>query len=103
MKYVPSYFEELIAGNPRHPSRITLKTGVMNDGTLVARQARIVMDGGAYAAYKPTPNLVLPSTSRALGPYRIPHTRIESLFVYTNNPPGGVARAARVPHVDSEP
>jgi CO/xanthine dehydrogenase Mo-binding subunit len=99
VKLVPSYFEELAAGNPRHASIITLKTGVSRDGVLVARSARIVMDGGAYGAYKPTPNLVLPSTARALGPYRIPHTRIESLFVYTNNSPGGVARAPAQPQV----
>jgi CO/xanthine dehydrogenase Mo-binding subunit len=96
---VPTYYEELIAGNPRHASRITLKTGVSRHGTLMARYARIVMDGGAYGAYKPTPNLVLPSTARALGPYRMPHARIESLFVYTNNTPGGVARAPAQPQV----
>ena len=71
VKVVPTYYEELIAGNPRHPSSITLKTGLSRDGRLLARTARIVMDGGAYGAYKPTPNLVLPSTARALGPYRI--------------------------------
>jgi CO/xanthine dehydrogenase Mo-binding subunit len=99
VKVVPTYYEELIAGNPRHPSSITLKTGLSRDGRLLARTARIVMDGGAYGAYKPTPNLVLPSTARALGPYRIDHTRIESLFVYTNNTPGGVARAPAQPQV----
>ena len=99
VKFVPSYLEELVAANPRHPSAVTVKTGVKRDGTLVARSARIVMDGGAYGAYKGTPNLVLPSTARALGPYRIPHTRIESLFVYTNNTPGGVARAPAQPQV----
>jgi CO/xanthine dehydrogenase Mo-binding subunit len=99
VKFVPSYAEELAAANPRHPSIVTMKTGVSRDGLLVARSARIVMDGGAYGAYKPTPNLVLPSTARALGPYRIPHTRIESLFVYTNNTPGGVARAPAQPQV----
>ena len=99
VKFVPSYVEELIASNPRHPSSITLTTGVKRDGSLVAREARVVMDGGAYGAYKPTPNVILPSTTRALGPYRIPHTRIESLFVYTNNTPGGVARAPAQPQV----
>jgi CO/xanthine dehydrogenase Mo-binding subunit len=99
VKVVPSFAEEMIGGNPRHPSVITLKTGVMRDGTLVARKARIVMDGGAYGAYKPTPNVVLPSTARALGPYRIPNTEIETLFVYTNNTPGGVARAPAQPQV----
>ncbi|HEV7662819.1 MAG TPA: xanthine dehydrogenase family protein molybdopterin-binding subunit, partial [Chloroflexota bacterium] len=99
VKFAPSNAEELVAGNPRHPSSITLKTGVKRDGTLVAREARIVMDGGAYGAYKPTANVILPSTTRALGPYRIAHTRIESLFVYTNNIPGGVARAPAQPQV----
>jgi len=99
VKFVPTYFEELTAGNPRHPSIITLKSGLSRDGRFVARSARILMDGGAYGGYKPTPNLVLPSTARALGPYRIPHTRIESLFVYTNNAPGGVARAPAQPQV----
>lgn len=99
IKYVPSYVEELTASNPRHPSVVTMRTGVMRDGRLVARHAKIVMDGGAYGAYKPTPQVVLPSTSRALGPYRIPHTKIESLFVYTNNVPGGVARAPAQPQV----
>ena len=99
VKLVPSFTDELIGGNPRHPSVITLRTGVERDGTLVARSARIVMDGGAYGGYKPTANLVLPSTARALGPYRIPHTRIESLFVYTNNTPGGIARAPAQPQV----
>src|SRR5579859_4455096 len=99
VKYVPTYYEELLGANPRHPSIVTVKTGVSRDGLLVARSARILMDGGAYGAYKGTPNLVLPSTARALGPYRIPHTRIESVFVYTNNTPGGVARAPAQPQV----
>ena len=99
VKIVPSFTEEMTGGNPRHPSIITLKTGLTRDGRLVARKARIVMDGGAYGAYKPTPNVVLPSTARALGPYRIPHTEIETLFVYTNNTPGGVARAPAQPQV----
>ncbi len=37
--------------------------------------------------------------ARALGPYRIPNTRITAEFVYTNNTPGGVARAPAQPQV----
>jgi CO/xanthine dehydrogenase Mo-binding subunit len=99
VKYVPTSSEELLAGGPRHASVTTVKTGVNRDGTLVARSARIIMDGGAYGAYKPTPQVILPSVSRALGPYRIPHTRIVAEFVYTNNTPGGVARAPAQPQV----
>jgi CO/xanthine dehydrogenase Mo-binding subunit len=99
VKYVPTSAEELLASGPRHASVTTVKTGVKRDGTLVARSARIIMDGGAYGAYKPTPQVILPSVSRALGPYRIPHTRITAEFVYTNNAPGGVARAPAQPQV----
>ena len=99
VKYVPTSSEELTAGGPRHASVTTVKTGVNRDGTLVARSARIIMDGGAYGAYKPTPQVILPSVARALGPYRIPHTRIVAEFVYTNNTPGGVARAPAQPQV----
>jgi CO/xanthine dehydrogenase Mo-binding subunit len=99
VKYVPTSSEELIAASPRHASVTTVKTGVKRDGTLVARSARIIMDGGAYGCYKPTPQVILPSVARALGPYRIPNTRITAEFIYTNNAPGGVARGPAQPQV----
>ena len=37
----------------RHPIVIELKTGVRRDGTITARQARLVLDTGAYAAHGP--------------------------------------------------
>ena len=37
VKMIMSYIEELMAGNPRHPSVITIKTGVKNDGRFWAR------------------------------------------------------------------
>ncbi len=36
VKMVMRYAEELMAGNPRHPSVITLRTGVSRDGKIVA-------------------------------------------------------------------
>lgn len=33
----------------RHPVRIRCKTGVRNDGTFIAREIEILMDGGAFA------------------------------------------------------
>ena len=48
------FIEEFQAGNPRHPSRITFKTGVKNDGTITARQATLYFNNGAYAAFKPS-------------------------------------------------
>ncbi|MBI4581856.1 MAG: xanthine dehydrogenase family protein molybdopterin-binding subunit, partial [Planctomycetes bacterium] len=99
VRIVPTSTEELLTGNPRHPATITLKTGVRRDGTLLARQATMVMDGGAYAAHMIMPTLVLPSVARTLGPYRIPHTSIECRWAYTNSDPCGIARAPGQPQV----
>ncbi len=84
--------EELTAGNPRHASTIRMRTGVKRDGTLVAHDARIYFNSGAYGGFKPVPGVNLPGAEHAGGPYRIPHARIEALQVYTNTIPGGFFR-----------
>ncbi|HLY66329.1 MAG TPA: molybdopterin cofactor-binding domain-containing protein, partial [Chloroflexota bacterium] len=99
IKVIRSYTEELEAGNPRHPAVMRLRTGVMNDGTLVARDVQITMNGGAYAALKYNPDLILPSVNRCFGPYRIPSAQVECRWAYTNNVPGGIARAPGQPQV----
>jgi CO/xanthine dehydrogenase Mo-binding subunit len=99
VKLVMSYTEELMAGCPRHPSIITLRTGVDGDGRIVARTARAVFDGGAYAAFKPRPNVDLHGGHQAGGVYRIPHIEAESVCVYTNNVPGGHARSPGEPQM----
>ena len=48
-----------MAGNPRRPSVITLRTGVTNDGRLVARRVTALFNSGAYAAFKPAPSVNL--------------------------------------------
>ncbi len=70
-----------------------LRTAVDADGILLAHQARIVLDGGAYAAAKPLPHLNVPGSVRTLAGYRCPNVDIESLVVYTNTVPGGAMRA----------
>lgn len=95
VKLVMDYVEEFMAANPRHPSIITLKTGVKRDGTLVAHQARVVFNSGAYAGFKPGVNLG--GGGRAGGVYRIPHVDMEWLQVYTNTVPGGHYRAPGEP------
>ena len=54
VKMVMDYIQELMAANPRHPATMTIRSGVKRDGTLVARQARVVFDSGGYGAFKPT-------------------------------------------------
>ncbi len=74
--------EELAAMRPRHATIITIKTGAKKDGRIVAKQARLIFDTGAYA--DDGPGIAAFAAMMARGPYRIPHVRIEGLCVYTN-------------------
>jgi CO/xanthine dehydrogenase Mo-binding subunit len=91
VRMVMSYTEELMAGNPRHPAVMTFKTGVKRDGTITARQAHLVYDSGAYAAFKPARGVTY--GPRCLGPYRMAHALIDSYMVYTNQVPCGSMRS----------
>ena len=97
VKMVMTFLEELTAGNPRHPATITLRSGVKTDGSIVARQASVVFNSGAYGAFKPGPGVNLLGASGLGGSYRIPNVHIESDMVYTNTVPGGFMRAPGAP------
>ncbi len=91
VKLVMDYYDEFIAGNPRHAAVIRVKTGVKRDGRLVAHRMEHIFDSGAYGAFKPQGYLVGPK--EAAGPYKIPHVFIEEKIVYTNKIPCGHMRA----------
>jgi CO/xanthine dehydrogenase Mo-binding subunit len=91
VKIVMTYTEELAASNPTHPTVVTIRSGVMRDGRLVARAARTVHASGGYGALKP--NAALSTWHYVGGPYRVPHASFEFLQVYTNTTPGGYFRA----------
>jgi CO/xanthine dehydrogenase Mo-binding subunit len=91
VKIVMSYWEELTASNPTHPTVVTIRSGVTRDGRLTAREVRTVHASGAYGAMKPRSFL---STSHYVGGgYRVPNTSFEFLQVCTNTTPGGYFRA----------
>jgi len=87
--------EDFLAGTPRHAMEISIKTGVKKDGTLLARQAQIKVDTGAYAYFGPltTSNAVL----LIAGPYNIPNLSIEGICVYTNKISCGPCRGPGAP------
>ena len=89
--------EFLATDKTRHPITVDIETGVKSDGTITARRARIVLDGGAYTSDS------LYSAELALmtaaGPYRIPHFAAESVTVYTTRTPAGSVRAPGGPQV----
>jgi CO/xanthine dehydrogenase Mo-binding subunit len=90
VKIVMTYAEELMAGNPGHPTVVTVRSGVKRDGRIVARSLRAVHASGAYGALKA--NACLPTWHYVGGPYRVDHASFEFLQVYTNTVPGGYFR-----------
>jgi CO/xanthine dehydrogenase Mo-binding subunit len=67
-----------------------MRTAVDKDGKIIARQARIRMNTGAYAENSPL--VVEKSTNRCVGPYAIPNVRIENTSYYTNTVPASSYR-----------
>ena len=98
VKMLMSYTEELLAGNPRHPAVVTIKTGVKSDGTFWARHSTVVYNGGAYSGFRGRPGLA-GSRDAAGGQYHIPHVQVDSYMVYTNTVPCGSYRAPGQPQV----
>ena len=76
-------------------ARITIKTGVKNDGTFVARQCRLYLNGGAYS--NSGPSVTEKVGYRAHGPYPIPNVRTDAYTIYTNTVPAGAFRGFGAP------
>jgi CO/xanthine dehydrogenase Mo-binding subunit len=75
----------------RHSARVRIKTGVKRDGTLIAREAEVLMDTGAYADNGP--RVAKRAISRMLGPYKLDHCKVDVLAFYTNTVPAGSMRS----------
>jgi CO/xanthine dehydrogenase Mo-binding subunit len=93
VKAVTRYADELGAYNTRHAAVMHLRSAVDEEGNLLAHEARLLMDGGAYAGAKPLPALAPAGGVAVMSPYRVPNVRIEVLVPYTNTVPAGHVRA----------
>ena len=92
VKLVFSRREEFVAvGHRREGMVIELETGARSDGTLVARRARLVLDGGAYCGEGGF--FAQMAAMHAHGPYELENVDIESSLVYSNNQPSSSIRA----------
>jgi CO/xanthine dehydrogenase Mo-binding subunit len=90
--------EDLAATTKRHPAIVTHRTGVKLDGTLVAQDIEVVMDGGAYCTL--TPVVLSRGAIHAGGPYRCENVRIRARATRTNTPPNGAFRGFGAPQVE---
>ena len=76
--------ESFIGHGKRHPYVLRYRTGATRSGELVALEAELISDSGAYAALSPW--VLLYSLVTATGPYRVPNVKVDAVTVYTNNP-----------------
>ncbi|MFL5919135.1 MAG: molybdopterin cofactor-binding domain-containing protein, partial [Gaiellaceae bacterium] len=90
VKIVYNREESFVGHIHRHPARIWMEHRATAAGELVNVRARILLDGGAYASSSTA--VTSNAASFACGPYQVDNALIESLCVYTNNPPCGAMR-----------
>ncbi len=87
--------EEFMSSRSRHPQTITYKTGVNNDGMLVAQKMTVVGNTGAYATHGLTVQTV--TGMRGLSTYNCPNKLFECTVAYTNIPVPGAYRGYGAP------
>ncbi|HEX9977947.1 MAG TPA: molybdopterin cofactor-binding domain-containing protein, partial [Acidimicrobiia bacterium] len=82
--------ESFVGHVHRHPARMWYRHEADRDGTLRRVEARLLLDGGAYAS---TSSAVLANASYfAVGPYACDSVRVHGVAARTNNPPCGAMR-----------
>ncbi len=91
VKLVATRAEEFVIVT-KHAATITIKSGVMRDGTLTAREVTSWWSVGAYA--DASWMLTRGGMLRSIGPYRIGAVRADSYGIYTNRPPAAAFRGA---------
>jgi CO/xanthine dehydrogenase Mo-binding subunit len=96
VRLVFSRREEFVAPDHRREGQVLeLETGVRNDGSIVARRARVILDNGAYGADAPFfPQL---AAMMAVGPYKVENVFVDASLAYTNHTPSGSVRAPTAP------
>jgi xanthine dehydrogenase molybdenum-binding subunit len=82
--------EEFLACPTREPCRIRLRTAADASGRLLARDAHVIVDNGAYTSWGSTTPYVMLATVAGL--YRCPAVRFDTTIAYTNNPSSGSMR-----------
>jgi CO/xanthine dehydrogenase Mo-binding subunit len=95
VKIIYDRVEDMIATTKRHPSVVRHRTGVRRDGSLVAMDVDVLLDGGAYCTLSPV--VLSRGVIHAAGPYRCANTRISGRAAMTNTPPNGAFRGFGAP------
>jgi CO/xanthine dehydrogenase Mo-binding subunit len=82
--------ESMRASPKRHPVAIKARLGADRAGFLQALEGEVLADTGAYASLGPA--TIRKCGISLSGPYQIPHIKVDTFTVYTNNPTSGAMR-----------
>ncbi|MBM3816723.1 MAG: molybdopterin-dependent oxidoreductase, partial [Actinobacteria bacterium] len=74
----------------RHPAKIFMRHHADRDGTLRRVEARVVLDGGAYASTSSA--VLINAVTHMQGPYKCEIATVDGYAVRSNNPPCGAMR-----------
>lgn len=97
VKFTYDREEALTCVRGRHPSRLTVKTGVSKDGRMISQHIDLTMDGGAYNSTAPL--IITLSGFFGMIPYNVPNLVLDARHVYTNRQANGAMRGHGVPQM----
>jgi CO/xanthine dehydrogenase Mo-binding subunit len=87
--------ESILYHHKRHPIRVKTRWGATREGKVVAVEATVIGDAGAYNY---TSNKVLGNANLTVtGAYDLPNVHVDTYAVYTNNIPCGAFRGFGAP------
>ena len=88
-KFVYTREECFVDGLNRLPKTIYVKDGIKKDGTIIAREIKVLVNSGAYTDHAP---LVMRNGAFHAVQYRIPNYKWDAYGIYTNEPCCGPMR-----------
>ncbi len=87
--------EEFVASRTRHSAKVRFRTGVTNEGRLVAQDMSVIANTGPYGVHGFTVSSV--TGMRGLSSYNCPAKQYGCEVVYTNGPVAGAMRGYGAP------
>lgn len=97
VKLILNRSEDIRWSSKRESQRVRHRIGAKRDGTLVAMEIDVFVDAGAYAGLAAI--VAERGNASAVGPYRVPHVRVDTHTVYTCNAFSGAFRGFGHPQV----
>lgn len=90
VKIVNERDEDFMAGNPRVPMKIFLRIGFKKDGTILAKEAKVIAGNGGRTVYGPP--ILSTACYRTDQLYRFTNIKTRGYLAYTNTVPTGCFR-----------